>query len=66
MTNQTLNSQPSTEYLERVANIELDAVNIARIVKQFWKQLPEDMPPETRSQITVLWYSSEFLEISNG
>ena len=47
-----------------VASTRQEAEDIALIVKTFWLHLPEEMPELERSKITLLWFSSTFLEVT--
>ncbi len=58
--------QGGEEFIALVADKQREAVAIAQCVHIFWNSLPADMPEETRSQITLTWYASEFLEITGG
>ena len=48
------------EHLKRLAK------ETTSIMRDFWNRLPEDMPPELRSDITMMWFIAAFMEGKNN
>lgn len=59
-----LTSEELTE--QRLELLDREARYTASIMKTFWCELPEDMPSELRSDMTMMWFLSTFMEGVNN